>query len=109
MSLVVLAACQQPAPAASPTTAAPAATPTEAMAAASPTAATQAPSTPTGASPAGTPATVEAPPLTQEYRLSFATGGTGGTYYPFGGAVANVISQNLQGVSVNVEAHGRLG
>ena len=36
-------------------------------------------------------------------RLSIATGGTGGVYYPYGGAMANVISENVEGVEVTAE------
>ena len=35
--------------------------------------------------------------------LSFATGGTGGVYYPYGGGMANVISSELPGVTVTVQ------
>jgi hypothetical protein len=36
-------------------------------------------------------------------RLSIATGGTGGVYYPYGGAIASVISANLPGVEATAE------
>jgi len=36
-------------------------------------------------------------------RLSIATGGTGGVYYPYGGAVAKVISEHLPGVEATTE------
>lgn len=36
-------------------------------------------------------------------RLSIATGGTGGVYYPYGGAIAKVISENLPGVEATAE------
>ncbi len=36
-------------------------------------------------------------------RISIATGGTGGVYYPYGGGMANVISENLEGVDVTAE------
>ncbi|MGQ9645136.1 MAG: TAXI family TRAP transporter solute-binding subunit [Thermodesulfobacteriota bacterium] len=36
-------------------------------------------------------------------RLSIATGGTGGVYYPYGGAMANVISKYLLNVEVTAE------
>ncbi len=39
-------------------------------------------------------------------RLSFATGGTSGTYYPIGSAIASVISKNLKDVDVTAEATG---
>jgi TRAP transporter TAXI family solute receptor len=35
--------------------------------------------------------------------LTFATGGTGGVYYPYGGGIANVISAELPGVVVTVQ------
>jgi uncharacterized protein len=35
--------------------------------------------------------------------LSIATGGTGGVYYPYGGGMANVLSQHLQGVTASVQ------
>jgi len=36
-------------------------------------------------------------------RLSIATGGTGGVYYPYGGAIARVISEHLPGVEATAE------
>ena len=36
-------------------------------------------------------------------RISIATGGTGGVYYPYGGAIANVISRNVPGVEATAE------
>jgi TRAP transporter TAXI family solute receptor len=36
-------------------------------------------------------------------QLTFATGGTGGVYYPYGGGIANVISAELPGVVVTVQ------
>lgn len=36
-------------------------------------------------------------------RLSISTGGTGGVYYPYGGAIARVISENLKGVEATAE------
>ena len=39
--------------------------------------------------------------LTQ--RLSVATGGTGGVYYPYGGGVAQVISDHVTGVEATAE------
>ena len=38
--------------------------------------------------------------------LSIATGGTGGVYYPYGGALANLISQNIPNTEVRAEATG---
>lgn len=34
--------------------------------------------------------------------LSMATGGTGGVYYPYGGGIANVITQNVEGMTATV-------
>lgn len=36
-------------------------------------------------------------------RLSIATGGTGGVYYPYGGGLANILSDNLDDVQVTAE------
>jgi TRAP transporter TAXI family solute receptor len=36
-------------------------------------------------------------------RLSIATGGTGGVYYPYGGAIARVITERLPGVEATAE------
>ncbi len=38
--------------------------------------------------------------------LSIATGGTGGTYYPLGGGLAELISQNIEGYSAVAEVTG---
>ena len=35
--------------------------------------------------------------------LSVATGGTGGVYYPYGGGIAKVISDNLDNVEATAE------
>lgn len=40
----------------------------------------------------------------QSTRLSIATGGTGGVYYPYGGALANLLSDNLDDTEVTAEA-----
>ncbi|MGI8422908.1 MAG: TAXI family TRAP transporter solute-binding subunit [Chloroflexota bacterium] len=37
-------------------------------------------------------------------RLSVATGGTGGVYYPYGGGLAKVISENVKGAQATAEA-----
>lgn len=37
-------------------------------------------------------------------RMSIATGGTGGVYYPYGGALASVLSDNLEGYEFTAEA-----
>jgi len=39
----------------------------------------------------------------EKARLSVVTGGTGGVYYPLGGAVANVLSKHLPGVVATAE------
>jgi hypothetical protein len=44
-----------------------------------------------------------APRAGAQDRLSIATGGTGGVYYPYGGALANVISEAVGGVEVTAE------
>ncbi len=35
--------------------------------------------------------------------LTFATGGTGGVYYPYGGGIANLLSSELEGTTVTVQ------
>src|SRR3712207_7121277 len=35
--------------------------------------------------------------------LTFATGGTGGVYYPYGGGIANLLSSQLEGTTVTVQ------
>jgi len=42
-------------------------------------------------------------PEERDEQLTFATGGTGGVYYPYGGGIANVISGELPGVVVTVQ------
>ncbi len=39
-------------------------------------------------------------------KLSLATGGTAGTYYPIGAAIANVITKYVEGVEVTAESTG---
>lgn len=41
--------------------------------------------------------------LAQQKRLSIATGGTGGVYYPLGGGLANVLSRAIPGVEATAE------
>ena len=36
-------------------------------------------------------------------RISIATGGTGGVYYPYGGAISKVISDHLEGIEATAE------
>lgn len=102
--VLALAACSTAAPAPAPTAAAPAP--------AAPTAAAPAAGAPTAAAPAAAAPTKAAAPaasvpaLTKEYKLSLATGGTAGTYYPYGGAIASLWSNNIKGVSVTAETTG---
>jgi TRAP transporter TAXI family solute receptor len=42
----------------------------------------------------------------QQTRLSISTGGTGGVWYPMGGAMANVLSKTLPNTSVTAEVTG---
>jgi len=44
-----------------------------------------------------------AAPADAQTRLSIATGGTGGVYYPLGGGLANVLSKALPGVEATAE------
>jgi TRAP transporter TAXI family solute receptor len=44
-----------------------------------------------------------AEPAASTRRLSIATGGTGGVFYPYGGGIARIISENLQGVDATAE------
>jgi len=46
---------------------------------------------------------VAAPPALAQTRLSIATGGTGGVYYPLGGGLANVLTRSLTGVEATAE------
>ncbi|MGL4986224.1 MAG: TAXI family TRAP transporter solute-binding subunit [Treponemataceae bacterium] len=42
----------------------------------------------------------------QQTNLIMATGGTSGTYYPYGGAIAQSLSAAVQGVNINVQSTG---
>ena len=42
-------------------------------------------------------------PAPAQQRLSIATGGTGGVYYPYGGALARVLTKHLPGVEATAE------
>jgi hypothetical protein len=44
-----------------------------------------------------------APSAIAQTRLSIATGGTGGVYYPLGGGLANVLTKSLNGVEATAE------
>ena len=39
----------------------------------------------------------------QQKTMSIGTGGTGGVYYPLGGAIANVLSKSLPNVQATAE------
>ena len=45
-------------------------------------------------------------PAPQNYDLIIATGGTGGSYYPYGGAIAQVLTDNIAGVNATATATG---
>jgi TRAP transporter TAXI family solute receptor len=42
-------------------------------------------------------------PEERNEQLTFATGGTGGVYYPYGGGIANLVSGELPGVVITVQ------
>lgn len=42
----------------------------------------------------------------QQRTIAIGTGGTGGVYYPIGGAIANLISKNMPGVQATAEVTG---
>jgi TRAP transporter TAXI family solute receptor len=69
--------------------------------------ATDAPADNTGAPDANTPDTDDSTgmELTGNYDLIIATGGTGGTYYPYGGALAQLFSQ-IDGVAATATSTG---
>lgn len=46
------------------------------------------------------------PAYGQQTQLSISTGGTGGVWYPMGGAMANVLTKNLPGLAVTAEVTG---
>jgi uncharacterized protein len=104
-------AAATPAPA-TPAPAAPAAATPAPATPAAPAAATPAPATPAATpavkAPAATPAvaTPPGPQLTQQFAFSLATGGTAGTYYPFGGAMAALWSRHVQNMQVTAETTG---
>lgn len=47
----------------------------------------------------------EEPPADTVF-ISIATGGTGGVYYPLGGAMAKIFNENIEGANANAEATG---
>jgi uncharacterized protein len=44
--------------------------------------------------------------VAQQKTIAIGTGGTGGVYYPLGGAIANVLSKHLPGVQATAEVTG---
>ncbi len=48
----------------------------------------------------------EAPPAPQAQNLILATGGTAGTYYPFGGAMAQIWNEKIPGMNVTAQSTG---
>ena len=42
----------------------------------------------------------------KEAFVNIATGGTGGTYYPLGGALAKIFNENIDGVTANAQSTG---
>nr|WP_299246036.1 TAXI family TRAP transporter solute-binding subunit [uncultured Halomonas sp.] len=49
---------------------------------------------------------IAAPASIAQQRLSIATGGTGGVYYPYGGGLAELINNHLEGYSAVAEVTG---
>ena len=47
-----------------------------------------------------------AAPVVMPRKLTMGTGGTTGTYYAFGGVIANVINSKDLGVNINVQSTG---
>ena len=99
--LMLLAACATPTPV--PTIAPPTAAPTQ------PPAPTQAPAAtkPSEATKPPAPTATTAPttaPTRAKTRLSIATGGTAGVYYPYGGGLAGLISKYVTNTEAAAEA-----
>ncbi len=93
IALIAIVAACAPAPTPVPTAAPPTVAPT-----AAPKAATAVPTVaPTAVPPTAVPTRAKA-------RLSIATGGTGGVYYPYGGGLASLISKNVTNTEAAAEA-----
>lgn len=45
-------------------------------------------------------------PGSDQIFINIATGGTGGTYYPLGGAMAKIFNDNIEGVNANAQSTG---
>ena len=58
-----------------------------------------------GCTPAEGNGEEEEPPADTVF-ISIATGGTGGVYYPLGGAMAKIFNENIEGANANAEATG---
>jgi hypothetical protein len=56
-----------------------------------------------GASPTSGATTPGASPSPAGQRLTIATGGTGGVYFPLGGALAQELSENIEGVTATAQ------
>ncbi len=94
--VALLAACAPaptPAPTAAPPTKAPAVEPTKAPVA------TTAPAQPTAA-----PKPTEAPKPAEKMAFSLVTGGTGGVWYPLGGAISGVVKKAVPNTEITVES-----
>ncbi len=50
--------------------------------------------------------TVMATTAMAQVKISIATGGTGGVYYPLGGGIANVLTKNVPGMQATAEVTG---
>lgn len=48
----------------------------------------------------------DAEPAKEVVRISLATGGTGGTYYPVGSGIAAILTKNVDGLEVTAESTG---
>lgn len=60
----------------------------------------------TTAAAAETTAAAAAAPSGDAQKLTMGTGGTTGTYYAFGGVIANVLNSKDIGVNINVQSTG---
>ena len=56
--------------------------------------------------PAETPAPAPAPAPAESFYLNIATGGTAGTYFPLGGAFAEIWNANIPGANVTAQSTG---
>lgn len=56
-----------------------------------------------GGSPVGSPGAPAGSPAPGTQRLTIATGGTGGVYFPLGGGLAQELTENIDGVSATAQ------